>query len=121
MTNEKEKPTTENYVRVHLDGKGKIKSMETNCDYYELGLHFYEKEDWESALYCFNEVIESESNHPEAYIYIKRGNCYLHLRNFEKFFEDFDMAMKFNHDYNENHLLGFAAKFSESLEYKKLF
>ncbi|MDP3839520.1 MAG: tetratricopeptide repeat protein [Methylococcales bacterium] len=121
---EKEKTATKPYIQVNLDEKGKVKSIETNCDFdnYELGLNFYEQEEWKTALYCFNKAIEQEPNNCEAYI--KRGNCYLNLRDFTKANEDFNIANKLSNndcEESENNEYYLLAKFSDSEEHKKLF
>jgi hypothetical protein len=124
----------EDVIKISSDGKGGIKGVElsdkngnikgidVNCDYFALGLDFYEKEEWGTALYCFNNVIESDSNNYKAYI--KRGNCYLNFDDFINAYEDFNRASKLNNeDYEEytGNPYELVAEFSESPEYQNFF
>jgi len=57
------------------------------------GVIYYEKENYEQALKCFNRAIEKEPSNYKAYI--GRGKCFMALAEYEKAMNDFNVSLKY--------------------------
>ncbi len=64
--------------------------------WYALGLFYYEKADYEKAIYLYNVAIELNNNNYEYYA--NRGGAYIKTQEYNKALADFNKAIKLNPD-----------------------
>ncbi|MDJ0722267.1 MAG: tetratricopeptide repeat protein [Desulfobacterales bacterium] len=64
-------------------------------DYYDQGLIFYERMEYDRAVDSFDKVLELEPNSEDTYkVYYNRGNAYLKARQYEKAIYDLSKALE---------------------------
>jgi tetratricopeptide (TPR) repeat protein len=77
-----------------------------------LGLSYFEKEEWQEALESYEKAINLEtqivldlgiSKENLSFYYNNRGLAYYHLRNFSAATKDFDEAIRLNESNSENY------------------
>ena len=69
--------------------------------YYNRGIAYYEKREYDKAIAEFSEVIKRNPNHVDAYY--NRGNAYWDKVDFDEAIADFSMAVKLEPEYAEAH------------------
>ena len=58
---------------------------------FHLGIMYHQNNNFHEALQCFTQVFEDEKNNPD--LFIKRGNVYLDMGNYQFAIDDFDQAI----------------------------
>ena len=65
---------------------------------YNKGVDFADREDWATAIACFDKAIQLEPYNANAYDY--RGGAYIHLEEYDKAIADFTAAIRINPDFD---------------------